>query len=562
MAGAYSSAYSSAYDIGAGGSTKFSWWAWQLFGANLGMFKNVASQKITVLAIDTATNLPKTGDAANITAYVSKDDGAVTVLGDTTATEIDSTNALGLYSFDLTQSETNADKLIFSAKSSTSGIRIVPQTIFTFPASFTSFVTPTGSAVNATQIGGQTASASGTITFPNATLASTTNITAAAGCAVSSIGTDVINSTALAASAVTEIWASVADSSGVTTLLSRLSSARAGYLDNLSAGAVAQASTFTGMTSLAQWLGALAGKQAPNSTALTEINATGAGSGTYSATTDALEASRDNIGTAGAGLTSADDAVISAITALNNITAASVWDLATSGHTTSGTFGAAMNAAGSAGDPWATSLPGAYGAGSAGYIVGNNADSSGVTTLLSRLSSARAGYLDNLNSGVPLATDALTSTSLAASAVTEIWASVADSAGVTTLLSRLSSARAGYLDNINNSALASVPAFPSNFSSLGINASGHVSRVTLADTTTMNTDMLTSAAVATAVLGSTIETGKTLTQCIRAIAAAAAGKRSNCGTTSEQYDAIGNAGTARIVVNADADGNGTPTLSL
>jgi hypothetical protein len=31
---------------------------------------------------------------------------------------------------------------------------------------------------------------------------------------------------------------------------------------------------------------------------------------------------------------------------------AKVWDLPTSGHTTSGTFGAAMNAAGSAGDPW------------------------------------------------------------------------------------------------------------------------------------------------------------------------------------------------------------------
>jgi len=50
---------------------------------------------------------------------------------------------------------------------------------------------------------------------------------------------------------------------------------------------------FTGMTNLAQWLGAGFGKQTPNSTALTEINATGAGSGTYSATTDSQEALRD-----------------------------------------------------------------------------------------------------------------------------------------------------------------------------------------------------------------------------------------------------------------------------
>ncbi len=50
--------------------------------------------------------------------------------------------------------------------------------------------------------------------------------------------------------------------------------------------------------------------------------------------------------------------------------AAAVWDLATSGHTTSGSFGAAMVAAGSAGDPWATSLPGSYGAGTAGHRIG------------------------------------------------------------------------------------------------------------------------------------------------------------------------------------------------
>lgn len=90
------------------------------------------------------------------------------------------------------------------------------------------------------------------------------------------------------------------DPSGVTTLLSRLSATRAGYLDNLSAGAVATASAltslagkFTGITSLAQWLGLMFGKQTPDSTALTEIRATGAGSGTGDPTTDSSEAIRD-----------------------------------------------------------------------------------------------------------------------------------------------------------------------------------------------------------------------------------------------------------------------------
>lgn len=49
-----------------------------------------------------------------------------------------------------------------------------------------------------------------------------------------------------------------------------------------------------------------------------------------------------------------------------------VWDEAIAGHLTSSTTGAALNAAGSAGDPWSTPLPGAYGSGTAGYIIGNN----------------------------------------------------------------------------------------------------------------------------------------------------------------------------------------------
>jgi hypothetical protein len=102
------------------------------------MFKNVASQKLTVFAFDSTTNLPKTGDAANITAYVSIDGGTVTALGDTSATELDSTNAKGYYSVDVSQSETNGDKLLFSAKSSTSNIVVVavPAVVYTVPPNF------------------------------------------------------------------------------------------------------------------------------------------------------------------------------------------------------------------------------------------------------------------------------------------------------------------------------------------------------------------------------------------------------------------------------------------
>lgn len=83
-------------------------------------------------------------------------------------------------------------------------------------------------------------------------------------------------------------------------LASNWTSTRAGYIDNLSGGAVALASSlatlagkFTGITMLAEWLGMLAGKQTGNSTALTEIRASGAASGTFDPTTDSQEAIRD-----------------------------------------------------------------------------------------------------------------------------------------------------------------------------------------------------------------------------------------------------------------------------
>lgn len=50
---------------------------------------------------------------------------------------------------------------------------------------------------------------------------------------------------------------------------------------------------------------------------------------------------------------------------------AGVWNALTADYNATGTMGEAMGAAGTAGDPWTTSLPGAYGAGTAGNIIGN-----------------------------------------------------------------------------------------------------------------------------------------------------------------------------------------------
>src|SRR4029077_14550530 len=53
-------------------------------------------------------------------------------------------------------------------------------------------------------------------------------------------------------------------------------------------------------------------------------------------------------------------------------TVAQIWDEPIAGHLTPGSTGAKLNSAGSAGDPWTTALPGSYGAGTAGKIVGDN----------------------------------------------------------------------------------------------------------------------------------------------------------------------------------------------
>lgn len=79
-----------------------------------------------------------------------------------------------------------------------------------------------------------------------------------------------------------------------------------------------------------------------------------------------LDEVANQIGIGGDGLTAVLDAV--------GAVAPAVWEEATADHETAGSMGAAVAAAGSAGDPWSTVLPGSYGAGTAGNIIGNRLD--------------------------------------------------------------------------------------------------------------------------------------------------------------------------------------------
>jgi len=93
--------------------------------------KNTSGQKFNVLAVNTATGLPVAGDAANITAKISIDSAAFASVSDTNPTELDATNAPGVYVFDLSQAETNGDVLTIVASSTTANVQLDMLNIYT-----------------------------------------------------------------------------------------------------------------------------------------------------------------------------------------------------------------------------------------------------------------------------------------------------------------------------------------------------------------------------------------------------------------------------------------------
>lgn len=116
---------------------------------------------------------------------------------------------------------------------------------------------------------------------------------------------------------------------------------------------------------------------------------------------------------------------VGSVTGLTNSTIADqVWDEVLSGHLTAGTTGNALNAAGAAGDPWSTVLPGAYGAGTAGKIVGDNINA----TISSRATQTSVDtvddFLDTEVAAIKAKTDALPADPADASDIAAAFATV------------------------------------------------------------------------------------------------------------------------------------------
>lgn len=80
------------------------------------LYKNVASQKVAMAFYNKFTGAAYTGATTTVTAKVSKDAGSLTALSNNSAQPSTSLgDSSGVYVWDLTQGETNADLLVFTA---------------------------------------------------------------------------------------------------------------------------------------------------------------------------------------------------------------------------------------------------------------------------------------------------------------------------------------------------------------------------------------------------------------------------------------------------------------
>lgn len=193
---------------------------------------------------------------------------------------------------------------------------------------------------------------------------------------VGAMQADVLTSTALAASAVTEIQTglSTLDAAGVR-----------------SAVGLAAANLDTQLAAIDDAID-------------TEV-------GAIKATTDKLDPTLEN-SSDGWIFTAAALQQVPAVTVPTAADVAdAVWDEPIASHAAvSGSTAEALNAAGASGDPWVTALPGSYTAGQAGYLLGTNLDA----TVSSRASAADlatvAGYVDTEVAAIKAVTDKLDAT--------------------------------------------------------------------------------------------------------------------------------------------------------
>jgi hypothetical protein len=361
--------------------------------------KNTAGQVINSEMVNSSDGLAFSG---TVTVYVTGGSGSQTI--GSVGSGICTSKGNGLFQYAPAQAETNYDLVAFTFV----GTGAIPTTVQVFTIPATGILAPTvadrtldvsagGEAgVDWANVGtpGSTVSLSATTV---ATVTTATNLTNAptSGDLTATMKTSVTT----AATAATPIAASVSGAVGSVTgnvggnVVGSVGSIGTGGIVAGSIGAAAlngKGDWNVGKTGYALTATTGLGNQTANitgtittATNVTTVNGLAANVITAaSIAADAVTEIQAGLATP-TNITAASGIAVASI-GNNVITAASLatdavneivdqtWDELLSGHVISGSTGAGLSAAGGSGDPWSTALPGAYGAGTAGKIIGDN----------------------------------------------------------------------------------------------------------------------------------------------------------------------------------------------
>lgn len=334
--------------------------------------------------------------ASGLDSEVSKDGGT---FADCTNEATQIATSSGIYYLDLTATEMNADTVAIIVKTSTTDAKTTVLVLYPEEAGDyrADVVQIAGSTVNtsAAQLGVNVVNAGGSAwatAIANLDVAVSTRLAPTtagrtldvstggeAGVDWANIGspTTTVNLSGTTVKTATDVETDTADIQGrlPAALVSGRIDASVGAVASNAITAAALAADAGAEIADAVWDEALSGHSTPGSAGEALSGATAPSAADVAdAVWDEALSGHTTSGSAGEGLSSA-----SAPSAAD--VADAVWDEALSGHTTTGSAGAGLTAAGSAGDPWSTALPGAYSAGTAGYIIGNNLDIASSTIL-------------------------------------------------------------------------------------------------------------------------------------------------------------------------------------
>lgn len=214
---------------------------------------------------------------------------------------------------------------------------------------------------------GSVTGAVGSVTGAVGSVTGSVGSVASGGIAAASFAAGAIDATAIATDAIGSAEFSQAAADKVWSTTTRAVTDKAGF--SLSSAGIQ--AIWDALTSALTTVGSIGKLLVDNINATISSRSTYAGADT-SGTTTLLSRIASAITITGGKVDVNDKTGFALTSGEEDAIVDKVWDEAIAGHLTAGSTGASLNGAGSAGDPWTTALPGSYGAGTAGKILGDN----------------------------------------------------------------------------------------------------------------------------------------------------------------------------------------------